>query len=291
MPVIEPEARDEALLQKILSASPDPAVAHLWWLGQSGFLLKWQQHYLLVDPYLSDSLTKKYAGTQMEHVRMTARCLSPEKLGFVSLVLSSHAHTDHMDPETLTALASAAGAEGRRLRVVLSPANIPVARQKLGPAPIDWVPLDAGEDMAIEGISIHALPSAHTELKQDADGHHFYLGFIIRLGSFGIYHSGDTVLYTGLSAALLTQKPQVMLLPINGNRPERGVAGNLNGTEAALLAKTVGAKIAIPHHFDMFAFNTEKPDEFVGACQRLDQPCRVLKCGEQLTLSLKPAKT
>jgi L-ascorbate metabolism protein UlaG (beta-lactamase superfamily) len=30
----------------------------LWWLGLSGFLIQWQGHHLLLDPYLSDSLTK-----------------------------------------------------------------------------------------------------------------------------------------------------------------------------------------------------------------------------------------
>ena len=287
--MIEPALRDEALLQDISSAPNDRQVAHLWWLGQSGFLLKWQGHYLLVDPYLSDALTKKYAGTQMEHVRMTARCVSPEKLGFVTLALSTHAHTDHLDAETLTALAAATMEQGHRLRLILSPANIPVALQKLGPAPIDLLPLDAGASLEIDGFSIHAIPSAHTELKQNAEGQHYFLGFIVHLGSFGIYHSGDTVLYPGLTGELLNQKPRVLLLPINGNRPERGVAGNLNGFEAAELATTVGAALAIPHHFDMFTFNTETPDEFVSACQRLGQPYRVLKCGERLTLSVEPA--
>ena len=61
------------------------------------------------------------------------------------------------------------------------------------------------------------------------------------------------------------------------------MAGNLNGTEAAALAKACGARLAVPHHFDMFAFNTAPPDEFVRACEQLSQPCRVLRGGERLT--------
>ena len=72
------------------------------------------------------------------------------------------------------------------------------------------------------------------------------------------------MLYPGLTTELMAQKPRVMLLPINGNRPERGVAGNLSGREAAELAHAVGGTLAIPHHYDMFTFNTETPDEFVG---------------------------
>ena len=57
--MIEPARADDALLA-------DVAVARdaLWWLGQSGFLLKRDDRFLLVDPYLSDSLTKKYADTE-----------------------------------------------------------------------------------------------------------------------------------------------------------------------------------------------------------------------------------
>jgi len=76
----------------------------------------------------------------------------------------------------------------------------------------------------------------------------------------------------------------LMLLPINGNLPERRVAGNLNGTEAAALARACWARWVVPCHYEMFAFNTVSPDEFVGACERLNQPHRVLRCGERFSL-------
>ena len=45
-------------------------------------------------------------------------------------------------------------------------------------------------------------------------------------------------------------------LPINGRAPERRVAGNLSGAEAARLAKSIGARLVIPCHYEMFEFNT-----------------------------------
>jgi len=74
----------------------------------------------------------------------------------------------------------------------------------------------------------------------------------------------------------------VALLPINGRAPERRVAGNLWGDEAAALAHELGAGMAVPMHFEMFAFNTEPPDAFAAACERLGQPYRVLRAGERL---------
>jgi len=49
-------------------------------------------------------------------------------------------------------------------------------------------------------------------------------------------------------------RTDVALLPINGQVPERRVAGNLWGDEAATVAHDIGARLAIPMHFEMFAF-------------------------------------
>jgi Predicted Zn-dependent hydrolases of the beta-lactamase fold len=56
---------------------------------------------ILIDPYLSDSLTKKYAATGKPHVRMSECVMDPEVLKNISVVTSSHNHTDHLDAETL----------------------------------------------------------------------------------------------------------------------------------------------------------------------------------------------
>jgi L-ascorbate metabolism protein UlaG (beta-lactamase superfamily) len=71
------------------------------------------------------------------------------------------------------------------------------------------------------------------------------------------------------------------LLPINGNKPERRVAGNLNGEEAAQLAHDIGAKMVVPCHYDMFEFNTESPDLFESTCRKLGQPFKTMKLGER----------
>jgi L-ascorbate metabolism protein UlaG (beta-lactamase superfamily) len=41
----------------------------------------------------------------------------------------------------------------------------------------------------------------------------------------------------------------------------------------------------VPMHFEQFEFNTEPPDAFVAACERLGQPYRVLRAGERLSLA------
>ncbi len=73
----------------------------------------------------------------------------------------------------------------------------------------------------------------------------------------------------------------VALLPINGRAPERQVAGNLSAEESVRLAKLIGAKIVIPHHYDMFTFNTANPQEFVREAETQGQRYQVLRCGER----------
>src|SRR3954469_21638350 len=105
--MLAPLLADDALLADVGAAGEDPAELHLWWLGQSGFLVRRAGRTALLDPYLSDSLTEKYAGTDKPHERLTERVVAPERLTFVEVVTASHAHTDHLDPGTLRPLAAA----------------------------------------------------------------------------------------------------------------------------------------------------------------------------------------
>src|SRR5215217_6226005 len=100
MQQIKPKQKDDVLLNDILSFHSDTTFK-VWWLGQSGFLLKWQEKYLLFDPYLSDSLSVKYQHTDKPHVRMSEPAIGPAALNFVDIITSSHNHNDHLDADTL----------------------------------------------------------------------------------------------------------------------------------------------------------------------------------------------
>ena len=139
----------------------------------------------------------------------------------------------------------------------------------------------------VAGFQFHGVAAAHNTIDRDNEGRCLYLGYVIRCGPWTIYHSGDTLLYEELPAKLRAFGPiDLALLPINGNRPERRVAGNLDGREAAWLASQIGARCVVPCHYEMFEFNSADPQElFVPECSRLHQSCRVLRAGEPLVLS------
>jgi L-ascorbate metabolism protein UlaG (beta-lactamase superfamily) len=277
--VIRPVLKDDAFLAAVRATNNDNDDFRLWWLGQSGFLVQWKRSHLLLDPYLSDSLTKKYVATDKPHVRMTERIIDPSRLDFIDVVTSSHNHTDHLDAETLGPLLKA----NPRIVMVAPAANRDFIANRLGVDSSFPVGLRDGESAQIGPFQFTAVPAAHDDLTPEC------VGYLIQFGPWRIYHSGDTLLYEGMADRLRPFNIDVALLPINGRAPERRVAGNLNGSEAARLAKSMGARLVIPCHYEMFAFNTADPTEFVEASNAIAQAYHVLRCGERWESSAIPA--
>ena len=269
--MIQPALQDEAFLANVRSANRDDDHFRLWWLGQSGFLVQWQRRHLLLDPYLSDSLTKKYAATDKPHIRMTERVVDPARLDFIDVATSSHNHTDHLDGETLGSLLKA----NPRLMMVAPEANREFIAARLGTDRTFPVGLRDGESVTVGSFRFSAVPAKHEEVSPEC------LGYVVEFGPWRIYHSGDTLLYERMADRLRPFAIDVALLPINGRAPERRVAGNLSGAEAASLAKLMGARMVIPCHYEMFEFNTADPAEFIRTAESIGQPYRVLQCGER----------
>lgn len=274
--------KDEALLNDISQARKDESgTLHTWWLGQSGFLVMCQGKTVLFDPYLSDSLTRKYEHTDKPHVRITEQVIDPLLLTDINIVTSSHNHTDHLDQETLTAIFEA----NPEVQFIIPEANREFVATRLACDP-DWpIGMNDGSSIEIDSFTFHGLASAHDELKTNDKGQHHFLGFIMNLGPWTIYHSGDTRMYDGLVDRLNKHSIDLAFLPINGYNPERRVAGNLNAEEAAQLAVECQIGTSIPHHYDMFEFNTADPIDFGTACSKRNVRCHIIRNGEKATFT------
>lgn len=280
--MIEPIKKDDALIEEIRSTDSSEGIA-IWWLGQSGFLIKHVDQYLIIDPYLSDSLTRKYADTDNPHVRMTEICVAPERLVLSNLVVtSSHNHTDHLDRDTLIPLLEA----NPELSLVVAEANRRFAAERLDISPDRLTGVREGRPVRVGYFEILGVPSAHATLEHDGETDcSKYMGYVVTVGEIKIYHPGDTLLYDGLVETLRPLDIDVALLPINGSSPNLGVPGNLDGEEAARLAHEIGARLVIPCHYELFEFNTASPKLFIETCHLLGQPYQVLRCGERAIFS------
>lgn len=241
----------------------------LAWLGQAGFALRHAGLRLLIDPYLSDHLARKYAGTEFPHTRMMPAPLDAACVSDLDLVLCSHRHSDHADPGALAPLAQANPA----CRFVVPRAELAAITQ-LGVPQAQLVAVNAGDILRVsKDLEIQVIPAAHETLMVNALGEHHFLGFLLRLGDFTLYHSGDCVVYQGLVERLRQQAVDLALLPVNGRSErlrERGVPGNMTFAEAADLCRAAGIATMIPHHFGMFAFNTADPTDLLQQIAGLD---------------------
>ncbi len=274
--------KDTAFLASIATPPNHAHQLRLWWLGQSGFLVLQGDRRLLLDPYLSDSLTQKYAATDKPHVRITERVIAPECLTHIDVATSSHNHTDHLDAETLLPLRDA----NPTIRFLIPEANRAFVVERLKIDSNEFIGLDDGESTTICDVRFHGIAAAHNAIDRDSAGRCHYLGYVIELGPWKLYHSGDTLNYPGFAEKVRAFGPiDLALLPINGNDPARRVAGNFDGREAAQLASAIGAQCVIPCHYEMFEFNTADPAElFIPECRRLNQRYQILRAGESFTL-------
>lgn len=275
MNLIPAVKKGEDLVAEMDSFCNDAKHFYLWWLGQSGFLLQWQGRRVLIDPYLSDSLTTKYAATDKPHIRMSELVVEPDLLRHISVVTSSHNHTDHLDAETLIPVLH----NNPGIRFIVPEANRGFVAARVRCAESFPIGLNDNQSVTMEGFTFHGIPAKHNELERDEAGNCKYMGYVIEFDGYKIYHSGDTLWFDGMVEILKPFAVDVAILPINGNRPERRVAGNLDAKEAAALGKAIGAGCVIPCHYDLFTFNTADVGEFAQEARRLGQPFAILQGG------------
>jgi L-ascorbate metabolism protein UlaG (beta-lactamase superfamily) len=174
----------------------------------------------------------------------------------VDAVASTHGHTDHLDPDTLRAVLAGGGT------LVCPVGIVELAAERSGVEPVT---ISESETVEVSGFRLTAVPARHPGLH--------CVGYLIEAEGRRIYHSGDTEpVDPGIRGVDLA------LVPVNG------MLNNLDGAAAAALARLVEARLAVPCHYEMFAFNTSSPELFVAECRRLGQEQRLLRAGERLTL-------
>jgi L-ascorbate metabolism protein UlaG (beta-lactamase superfamily) len=279
MSLISAFQNNDALLRDIRSHRT--GTVKLWWLGQSGYLIHYNDVHVLVDPYLSNSLTRKYENTNKPHIRMCELVIDPSLLDFIDIVSSSHNHTDHLDGETLIPLINV----NPGIQMIIPEANREFVTNRIGSPLAFPIGLNDGQTTTVRGVTFHGLPAAHNEIERNELGQCKHMGYVIEIGGKKIYHSGDTLLFDGMANMLRPFNLDLAILPINGNDPARGVAGNLSIEDAIQLGIDINARLVIPCHYDMFTFNTADPKEFSAKAGAAGLNHRVLRIGEGMELS------
>ena len=283
--LIKPHKSSADLIADMRSADPNENEVAVWWLGQSGFAVKIRDAMIYIDPYLTEHLTKKYADTAKPHDRMTESPLQPGEVNNADLVLSTHKHSDHMDPVTIPGILDASPGA----RYILPRAH---AEHVLGWGVEESRLILADVDIPItqSGVTVLPQPAAHESLDYIGGAGYPYMSYIVLGGAITLYHSGDTIPYRGMAGRIAGQSTDVAFLPINGRDAERhalGTPGNTTIEEALCLSAVAGVKMLVPHHYDMFTFNTVKIEDFESWAREAypDQSICVMQCGRRYVFS------
>ncbi len=184
--------------------------------------------------------------------------IQPQQVKNLDWLLCTHAHGDHMDPQTLAPIMQ----NNPECKIVAPAAEINTL-QTIGIDQNKVVLVNDGDTIDLtDDMSVSVVSSAHEQLKTDDLGQHHFVGFAIRLGRFRVYHPGDCIPYTGLVEKLLDARIDLALMPVNGRdeyRTARGILGNFTLEEALDLCRRLRIPLIMCHHFGMFGCNTIEP--------------------------------
>ncbi len=232
----------------------------IWWLGQEGYAIKTHDQVIYIDPYLSTYAERITLGKPDEHIRMMPPPMHPEEVTNADLVICTHDHADHIDPEGIPLIANAS----RQTKFLVPEC----ARQTLLNFYIseDRINTLKGDDaLTISDITIEAIPAKHEQFDKDEIMGYPYLSYIIKIEDFTLVHAGDTIPYIGQIDKFKSHEIDLAFVPINGRdkfRHDLGFEGNFNSVEAVEFTCGIGAGLTVPMHYNMFSINTGDVEEF-----------------------------
>lgn len=196
------------------------------WLGQAGLLFDFNGTTVMVDPYLSNScFLKNPSFVRRFPVNADFLKIRPDVL------ILTHNHLDHTDPETLAKLFENPGSS-----LVLASENAWQQVRKFG-GRNNYVQFNAGTSWTHGSLHFRAVYAEHSDNKA--------IGVMITAEGKNYYITGDT-LYNEKVIESVHGAVDYIFLPING------VGNNMNATDAALLANRLCAGQAVPLHFGLF---------------------------------------
>ena len=236
---------------------PDNKAA-MWWLGQAGYYMKCGKCTLLIDPYLTDSVSK----SAPLFARAYPAPVQPEAVK-ADIFIVTHDHMDHLDPETITRY------HHKDTTIFVSGRHAAKHLIELGISQNNIKVVGHGDFIELPGVRIDGIFALATD-PNTLDTTGIKITFA---NEKSVYHSSDTAFCDLLLKAC--PKADVLLTCINGK------FGNLNIAEAVELTKAVKPKYVIPNHYDVMALNSENPESFRYFCQVEGSECRVLTPLEQ----------
>ena len=224
--------------------------------------------YIDVDGFgiVTDPVFERTAGVRRRRVGAPPR----ESYAGARVVLISHAHVDHLSPETLATFPPGT--------VVLCPPSVAERIDKLG---FEARVMKPGEVYSCPGGRVIAVAAKHGGgrwgLRGKADGR--ALGWVIETPRGTVFCSGDTNYFEGFAEVGNTYHPDIAILNVNGH---------LQSTDAVSAALDTRARFVIPVHFGVYGWlglgEPKNPRDYEEIARALGPVLVKLGLGESLPL-------
>lgn len=159
------------------------------------------------------------------------------------LILITHAHSDHLQPDEIARLRTAD-------TKVLAPAD--VAKEISG----DVTPVAPGESHEAAGVRIETVP-AYNVAEERLEMHpkaNRWVGYVLELGGSTYYHAGDTDAVPELESLAA----DVAMVPIGGTY-------TMDPEEAGGLVRAMSPRLAVPMHYGFVVGSPGDADRFRAA--------------------------
>lgn len=218
------------------------------WIGHSTVLMNIYGYRIMTDPILGEKIGVAFGNYfQIGMKRYIAPAVNLDELGYVDLILLSHAHFDHFDLPSLRKLTS------ERTRVITAKNTAHLLKG----LPFSQVDEMAGEEqIMIDDLKITAVPVVHW-------GNRFYwnytygvTGYLIERKGIKIFFPGDTA-YTAMKRLTKWGKIDIVCMPIGAYSPTVYQKFHCTPEQAWKMFIHTGAKWMVPIHWNTFILSKE----------------------------------
>ena len=266
------------LLKQIESKDIHDNEMCIYFLGQSGYVLKINELTIYIDPYLSDYIENPLGLNEKKMSRSFPSPIDPESISKCDAIICTHSHFDHMDPWTINKinsdfkLFSSIGAYEK--------SDINISRSRI-------TFLHPEKTFKIGEINIVPFPAAHYEL-MDEFGRPDCLSILIQWKGINLFFWGDGIRYDGQYELLSRYNFEYFFAPINGRdkkREDEGIIGNIKENELVEFCGKLSINNIIPNHYDLFINNSGSIDLFKKEIKinNPNQSIIIMNCGDKIS--------